>query len=303
MEKKNFSKKEGLDRVKENPKKKNLSSAIKEVWNNHISSSKILSGKAKNIAIAGATSLSTMYGNAQDKPKGIEIDPNDTAKIEALEKKGYKIQRDTTYYYSEAINDPEYKNTAESLQAIMQKYRDATVNAYEVHTTNTKFRKLREGKYKNSTEEISINHKGKEVNLSIFKKGEAEAMIKYYKDLGLKPNSIITQLVDENEKPLQTLKLSDLNETAYEEVVNLHRTWFVNGALWGQDAEHSRWGYLNGEKGEQGIPVIVLSVVIDGKSTSWLVGLGECGGNHIAKFADSDCVRDVKPHNESVLGK
>ncbi len=298
-----------LDLLKDKPvegstKKFFLISAAKGAINS-IKNSEILNGKsAKNILLGASASLLSIAGNAQNETaKGIDIDPNDHQKIEQLEKKGYKIKRDTTYYYSEAMSNPEYKNTAGSLKEIMQKYRDATVNAYEVHTTNTKFRKLREGKYKNNTQETSIKYKGKEVNLNIFKKGEVEAMIQYYKDLGLKPNSIITQLVNENEKPLQTLRLSDLNETAYEQVVNLHRTWFVNGALWGQDAEHSRWGFLNGEKGENGIPVIILNVVINGKNTSWLVGLGECNGNHLIKFADSDCVRDVKSHNESVLDK
>lgn len=273
--------------------------AASEIWDSfkkNLKSSSLL-------ALGGVAAIAS---HGQEKNVDKQADQiwaaDGTKKIENVQtKKNVGRVIDTINYYSEAINDPEYKNTAGSLKEIIDQYKEGTVNAYEVHTTNTKFGKLRNGKYKNFTEEASIKYKNEELKINIFKKGSWQELKNYYKDIGFKEDSVVTQLVDQNENPVQSLKLSEINESAYEEVVNLHRTQFIKGAVWGQNPEHTRWAFLNGEEGTNGVPVVVLHVNIDGKDTKWLVALVKCQGNNITDFLDASCV-DISTHNKSVRG-
>lgn len=184
----------------------------------------------KNLGIGTAATLATMTSNAQKSEK-VYVDQNDTKKIEELTKKGIEIKKDTVYYGSESVNDPELKNLASSKEEIIKEYLSGKVKQYEVHTLNSKFRKLREGYFKNNIEKVYIEYKGKPVSVAIFTKGQHEALKEYYRKIGFGEGKTITKTTDTSNVVHYELNFEDINETAYEEVVTLKRPYFINGAL------------------------------------------------------------------------
>lgn len=264
--------------------------------------------KNSTMLVLGAAMSTGALAQKQETEKGdtLKYKMYDTEKNLNIENETKKdtTKKESSYFYSEYLNDPELKNTTGSPKELIEGYKSGRLNAYEVHNTETRFGELRREKYKNSTTEKTISYKGKEIKVNLFNKGCAEQIKQYYKDLGFSENSTITRLVDKNWNTREALKLSDINETFYEEVVNLKRTQFIKGAVYNKKKEeYKRYAYLNGEEGDKGFPVIILHGNINGKETVWLVALAPCVGNNTPEFMDADCCDDIKVHNESVKGK
>lgn len=186
------------------------------------------------------------------------------------------------FFYGEKVTNNELDFASNSLEEIKKKYKDGTIRAYEVFVTETRFKKLREGKYRQVTEEETIIYNGKPFTVRIFKKGHGKELLQYIREAyGYTADKIIKEW--------------GIDEDSYESLTNLKRDVFFRGVVHGQNKEHTKWVYLAGGPEDKGFPCVILNTKIDG----FLEGPVMCSANPGDQAIPVDC-EDTKIHNLNV---